>query len=700
MGLLGAGYISDLHARSVKARSDVTLVAMCDRSRARAQAAAKRYGIAQAFTTLDELLASDVDIIHVLTPPDHHFEATRRVLESGRHAFVEKPLALSADECRFLAELADEKHVRLSANHNFLCLPSARKLLRHAEDGTLGRLDHVAVKWMAPLPLLHVGPFDNWILREPRNLFFEVGPHLVSFVVALVGRLDALRADVSHPIDLPNGVRVFRHWQVYGTKGPTAVDITLSVTAGPSVKAVSVRGHAASAECDFERDTYTLCEPKGSNPAVESFTNGIDRAAQILGTAGRAVLRSAWHTLTKAPAQNAFGACVQAAIDNFYDSLRRAPTRFLDATFAADVIAECEAIAEAALGPSQDTKGKPALVVPKGVSPRVAVFGGTGFIGRHLVRALAAKGVAVRVTTRNAKSAHASLAGTDVDIAEGDLSDRGFLDSALKGVDIVYHLAKFEGRTWPQYIEGDVKPTQALAERALAAGVKRFIYTGTIASYFSGSARDVIDSDTPLDEHIERRDNYARSKAACERLLLDMYLKHGLPVVIFRPGIVIGRGSPPAHGGVGMFVSDTRVRLWGDGCNPLPFVLVDDVVSALMVARDAPGIEGQAFLLTDEPLVNARDYVQALSQALGVNVRAVATPIWRHFAAELLKESLKHVIRHPNRRTPSYRDWSSRSQRARYDNSKTRRLLGWNPSGSREALIERGIAAAAREWSL
>ena len=54
-------------------------------------------------------------------------------------------------------------------------------------------------------------------------------------------------------------------------------------------------------------------------------------------------------------------------------------------------------------------------------------------------------------------------------------------------------------------------------------------------------------------------------------------------------------------------------------------------------------------------------------------------------------------MRHPNRRRPTYRDWDSRSHRARYDNSKAKDVLGWRPAATREALIERGIVAAVRE---
>jgi hypothetical protein len=59
---------------------------------------------------------------------------------------------------------------------------------------------------------------------------------------------------------------------------------------------------------------------------------------------------------------------------------------------------------------------------------------------------------------------------------------------------------------------------------------------------------------------------------------------------------------------------------------------------------------------------------------------------------------VKRAIRHPDRRRPSYRDWETRTQRARYDCSKARKLLGWNPAGAPEELIRKGIQEPAREF--
>ena len=164
-----------------------------------------------------------------------------------------------------------------------------------------------------------------------------------------------------------------------------------------------------------------------------------------------------------------------------------------------------------------------------------------------------------RAALRNPRAAALELDGQAVELFAGSHGDPKSASEALDGISAVYHLAKCDGKQWQDYVDGDIAPTRVLAQAALSAGVKRFIYTGTIASYASGNAHDVIDNDTPVGPGNCQRDHSRRSKAACEGLLQAMQREGGLPLVILRPGIVIGPGSPPAHPGVGRFLSETRV---------------------------------------------------------------------------------------------------------------------------------------------
>ncbi|MCK5889227.1 MAG: NAD(P)-dependent oxidoreductase, partial [Methylococcales bacterium] len=295
------------------------------------------------------------------------------------------------------------------------------------------------------------------------------------------------------------------------------------------------------------------------------------------------------------------------------------------------------------------------------------------------------------------RSAQSALWGIPVDIFAGSLSSTTDVDKALEGIDTVYHLARAEGDTWQEYYEQDVLVTKNIAERCLKKGVKRFFYTGTIDSYYSALAENTITELTPLDPDIETRNLYARSKASCEQLLTRMCERDGLPLTIFRPGVVIGEGCSPFHWGVGMWHSETRMQFWGEGNTKLPLVLVEDVAEALVNALDASDIKGKSFNLIADPCLTGQEYIEACSQLSGTKIRAQTGSIRLFYLDDLVKNIIKYAIKHPKRKMPSYNDWDSRAHRAYYDCHATKEALSWNPVSDKEKIIEEGIAKPLSE---
>jgi predicted dehydrogenase len=143
VGLLGAGYIVQAHARALAALESVQMTAVCDVSQERASQVASSFGIAHVFTSVEQLISSDCDVVHVLLPPYLHEDVTRRLLEAGKSVLVEKPMGLSAGDCMDLAELAASRGLRLGVNHNFLFTPGYEAMRRDAASGDLGKLDHL-----------------------------------------------------------------------------------------------------------------------------------------------------------------------------------------------------------------------------------------------------------------------------------------------------------------------------------------------------------------------------------------------------------------------------------------------------------------------------------------------------------------------------------------------------------------------------
>src|SRR5262249_27346702 len=119
--ILGAGYIADFHARAIRAVKGVELVSVCDVSLKTAESFAARWDIAAAFDSIESMLRSqELDVVHVLVPPDQHHPLTKSILQCGINVFVEKPFCISVQESDELLGLAQNRNLRVGVNHNML----------------------------------------------------------------------------------------------------------------------------------------------------------------------------------------------------------------------------------------------------------------------------------------------------------------------------------------------------------------------------------------------------------------------------------------------------------------------------------------------------------------------------------------------------------------------------------------------------
>ena len=215
---------------------------------------------------------------------------------------------------------------------------------------------------------------------------------------------------------------------------------------------------------------------------------------------------------------------------------------------------------------------------------------------------------------RRSAAALGELNDDGLEIVRGDSASKSDLQSMMEGIEHVYYLAHTNFQTWDENLQRNVEPAISVAKTCLEHGIKRFVYVSTIDSYYAGAKTGTITEQTPLDRHIRRRNYYARAKAAIEAGLTELHRTKGLPLVIFRPGIVIGEGGNPFHFGVGLWATEGVCEVWGNGDNKLPFVLVSDVASAFVRGIQLDGIEGHSYNLVDFPELNARDYVAELQK--------------------------------------------------------------------------------------
>jgi len=205
----------------------------------------------------------------------------------------------------------------------------------------------------------------------------------------------------------------------------------------------------------------------------------------------------------------------------------------------------------------------------------------------------------------------------------------------------------------------------------------------------------VITESTPFAPDMRDRNLYARSKAECERRLWEMRHAQGLPVTIARPGIVVGRGGPLQHWGIGRWHGAGAVRLWGSGDNPLPFVLIGDVSDALIRMGARAGAEGLSFNLVGDVQPTARAYFNAIHARLGARIRVSSGHLAALWAADAAKSILKtHALGRKGVVRASLRDWRSRAHYARFDNSRPKAVLGWVPVSDHETFLRRAVDEA------
>jgi predicted dehydrogenase/nucleoside-diphosphate-sugar epimerase len=688
MAILGAGYIADWHAEAIRMTPGLQLAAVCDLSEDAARHLAAAHG-AQAFASLDALLQSGAaEAICILTPPDSHAPLARKCLQAGLHCLVEKPVALSAEECRDLQAVAKDAGRVLAAGHNFLALPGYERLKQQVQSGALGRITSVDVAWHLPLTPLRSGPFGLWFLRHPHNLLYEIGPHPFSFAVDLCGPLEISHLSLGKPVALPGGAERPQSWRVLARAGH--IDVTLSVSLSETAedRSVTLRGTTGQARFDYGNDVLVTDAANTSDIIVNPLRRQLALAAGHLREGAVNALRQARSLNRKSPYGLSFQRTAAAFAAAISDGAMT-DSRFTGAA-AGDVM---QAVGDTlALMPAQADPA-PAPAKPRTGPPDALVIGGTGFIGQALTRALAAEGKSVRVLSRGSRGPFPDLAG-QVEIMQADLTSREALERAMEGVPHVYHLGRSVDSAWEDCLKNDVGVTRTIAEAALAQSVQSFVYTGTIASYDMSDGQAVITEDSGFGD-LQQRNLYARSKAACEEALMELHRSRGLPLVITRPGIVVGKGGPLQHWGIGRWHDAGAVRLWNHGRNKLPFVLVDDVARGLILAAGTPAAAGQSFNLTGDPMLSAQEYFDEIHAALGARITVKPGRPALFFASAAVKAALKrHVLRRPGVIRESLSDWKSRGHEAQFDNSRARTVLGWEPESSRAGFIRAAITGA------
>lgn len=310
---------------------------------------------------------------------------------------------------------------------------------------------------------------------------------------------------------------------------------------------------------------------------------------------------------------------------------------------------------------------------------RALVTGGTGFVARELLRRLAADGWAVACSVRSPASAAAVEAPAEPFVT-GDLGPDTGWEPALRGVDVVFHLAARVHQLADtardpatEYRRVNAAATGHLARSAAAAGVRRLVLVSSVKVNGEARAAPYRDEDPPAPA-----DPYGASKLEAEEALFRVGRETGLEAVVIRPPLVYGPG-----------VKANMLRLFRavDRGLPLPLggvrnrrslVFSGNLVDALVACGTHPRAPGHAFLVSDGEDVSTPGLVRAIAAALGRPARLLPVPFAIIAAAGSLLGKRGAVERLGGSLT--------------VDASGLRRELGWTPPFTLREGMERTAA--------
>lgn len=312
-----------------------------------------------------------------------------------------------------------------------------------------------------------------------------------------------------------------------------------------------------------------------------------------------------------------------------------------------------------------------------GVTGRVLVTGATGFVGRHAAQALAAAGFAVRRAARRPDADW--RAGEDCLV--GDLRGEVDWSAALADVATVVHAAASvhrpgEDPTVTRLV--NVEATRRLAEAALRAGVRRFVFLGSAGVHGDDGGPAPVDEASPTRPGTP----YAASKLEAEAVLARLAQTTGMEVAMLRPPMVYGPGNPGNLPRLMRLIATGLPLPFGAVRNRRSFIAVGNLSDAIVRCCAADRLAG-VFLVSDGETCSTPDLVRLLAQGLGRAPRLAPVPVaWLAVLGRLLGRSAD-----VRRLTSSFviRDDALRAA-----------LGGWHPPvATREALVATGRWFAA-----
>lgn len=689
---VGTGSIAHTHAEALAQIPGAALHAIIEPNADIGKKFADRWAVPHRFSQLaDAIKSGEIDCAHVLAPPPLHRPLAEPLLDAGIPVLVEKPMATSSEDCDALRAVAAKRGVVLGVNQNYIYNPAFARLAQQIKGRKLGRLLGIQAIYSMPLRQLAARQFGHWMFAEPLNILLEQAVHPLSQLCFLTGEPQHITASAGRPVEIAPGKQFFPEARIFFEGGGVPVQLHFAVGRSFPCQQITAICDDGVATADVLNGRFVVQARTRWVDALDGMVSGAAAGGMMVRDSIAGTLAYGLSMLRLKGRSDSFFVSMRDSIAAFHAALDRGTAPASDAAFGTSLVRACEVVTRTAFQDTAPSPAAPAIRAEFAGTPDVALLGGTGFIGSATVKALTDAGMSVTVAARSIRNLSQIFSQPRVRVVSADVADRAGVEQAIGSSPLVVNLAHGGGGASFAEIERRmVGSARLVAEICQERKARRLVHASTIAALYLGDPRAVIVGSTPPDSQPAQRGDYAHAKVLAENALMQMHRHQGLPLVILRPGVVVGDGSSPFHSGLGSFNNDQHCLGWNAGRNPLPFVLVEDVASAVLGALRTDEVEGRCYNLVGDVRPGAAEYIALLADILGRPLRFHPQSVAKLFGVEVAKWAIK-VAGGRRPPWPSLRDLKSRGMVAAFDCADAKRDLAWSPAADREVFVERAI---------
>jgi nucleoside-diphosphate-sugar epimerase len=306
------------------------------------------------------------------------------------------------------------------------------------------------------------------------------------------------------------------------------------------------------------------------------------------------------------------------------------------------------------------------------------ITGATGFVGGHLAEACHKRGLIVRTLARSGSDTQ-FLDTLGAAIIRGDMTDAGVVRTAVEGVDLIFHCAAKVGDRGPveEYRTVNVEALRTLLEAVQGKPLQRFVHMSSLGVYEPRHHAGTDESEPLPEQHL---DGYTQTKVESEQLARSYAEKHGVPVVILRPGFIYGPRDRTVMPNLVKRLAAGKVHYLGGDQRVLNTIYIGNLVDATMQALDNPKAVGQTYNLTDGERVTRERFFTAICNGLTLPQPHQRLPRWlAALAVRFLAWQQRRAIRKGRKPLLTPAKYKFLLLNLDFSIEKAKRELGYNP---------------------